>query len=81
MPKNLANLSISALDEFSHLQKVQDLLAICLDELATPSEGTLLRVELLVALYLPEARLRLEELEITLERIRDLTMGKPKEDT
>lgn len=75
MPNNLANLSISALDEFFKLEKLQDLLEICLEELSTPSEAAQLRVELLINVYLPDAKLRLEELKITLERIHRLAAG------
>ena len=76
MARNLASLTINALDEFAHLEKLQDALEICLEELSNPSEAAQLRVELLIGLYLPMARLRLEELKITLERIQEHVMGK-----
>lgn len=79
MPKNLVSLSISALDEFSRLEELQQLLEICLEELLSPSGKTLDRAALLIAVYLPDARLRLEELKITLERIRQLTTGQELE--
>lgn len=76
MPKNLASLSISALDEFSRLKELQELLEICLEELLNPSEKSVDRAVLLIAVYLPDSKLRLEELQITLERIHQLAAGK-----
>lgn len=75
MPNNLANLTISALDESLELEKLQDILEICLEELSEPIDTTQPRIELLIELYLPMARLRLEELKLALERIQELTMG------
>lgn len=75
MPNNLANLSIYALDEFSRLEELQDLLEICLEELLNPSEKSTNRAVLLIAVYLPDSRLRLEELKITLERIHRMVAG------
>lgn len=76
MPNNLASLSISALDEFSRLEELQDLLEICLEELLNPSEKSVGRAVLLIAVYLPDSKLRLEELKISLERIHQLATGK-----
>lgn len=76
MPNNLVNLLTSASFEFLELKKLQDVLEICLEELNEPVDSTQLRVEMLIELYLPMARLRLEELEIALERIQELTVGK-----
>lgn len=76
MPKNLANLSIDALNDVEHLQLLQEILAICLEELDEPSDSTQRRIEILIGVYLPHANCRLNNLQFALKDINNLAMGK-----
>ena len=74
--KNLANLSLAALDDVEYLESLQELITICLEDLGDPGDRTQRRVELLLDLYLPHAQCRLEDLQFTLKAINNQIMGK-----
>ena len=70
MPEKLISLALAALDEFDNLEKLQDLLELCLEQLeATPQEKNQ-RVELLITSHLSLASLHLNELGTYLDNIR-----------
>lgn len=69
MPRTLMSLTISALDEWSRLKDLQELLEIAIDQLEGNSKATL-RLELLITCYLSTAELRLDELRTSLENLR-----------
>lgn len=69
MREKLISLALAALDEFDNLEKLQDLLELCQDQLeATPQEKNK-RVELLILSYLSLASLHLNELGTYLDTI------------
>jgi hypothetical protein len=63
------SLTLSALDEWSKLKNLQELLEIAVDQLEGNSKATL-RLELLITCYLSAAELQLDELHTGLEKIR-----------
>lgn len=70
MPQKLMSLTLAALDEFAQLERLQDLLELCLEQLeATPQEKNQ-RVELLITSHLSLASLHLNELGTYLDNIR-----------
>jgi len=71
MSKKMNSLAIAALDEWSHLKDLQQLLEIAIDQLEGSDKLTL-RLELLITAYLSIAELRLDELRTALEKIRQL---------
>ena len=68
MPKKLATL-LEALDDIDYLEKLQEILAICLEELGNPGDCTQKRIEILLDLYTPHAECRLENLRIALQNV------------
>lgn len=72
-PADLTSLAIGALDRFSRIKNLQDILEVCLDELAQPSaKNPQLRIELLISLYRADMALHLDELRVELEGIFQL---------
>lgn len=68
-------MAIAALDEFSRIQNLQDILEICMEELAEPSKNTQLRTEQLLSLYRTDMRIHLNDLSGSLESILQLVIG------
>lgn len=71
--RSLISLAIGSLDEFARIENLQDVLDVCLDELAEPSaKNPQLRVELLLNLYRSDMLLHLDELKAELNGIFQL---------
>lgn len=70
MSRKIVSLAIAALDEFSRIVTLQELLKICLEQLDEQNEKTYTRIDLLLTCYQSELDLRLDELKVHLERIR-----------
>lgn len=70
MPENLMFLTIRALDEFNHIQELQEILEICLEQLDGPIDKQPLRTGLLVTLYQFAMSYHLDELKTALEGLR-----------
>lgn len=80
MTKNLMGLTIGALDQLDQLTRLQLLLKLVLEQIDDLEGEPAERVSLLIRAYLPEAELRLEELQIALQRIRLMVAGAPVQD-
>lgn len=70
MPKDLNILVAEAVNEFNQLVKIEELLAICFEELEERSEKSQIRAEFLLELCLPYANLHFGELRLALDRIQ-----------
>jgi hypothetical protein len=69
MQQTLMELTISALNEWSRLKDLQELLELAIEQLEGNNKATL-RLELLITCYLSTAELRLDELRTSLENLR-----------
>lgn len=74
MSKKLVSLAISALDNFSRLKDLTELLEICIDLLEATDKASL-RTELLIVSYLSQAELHSDELRTDLEAIKQLAIA------
>lgn len=70
MTQTLMSLTISALDEFERIHKLQEILEICLEQFDNRSDKTLDRADLLISLYISAMELHLDELRGSLEELR-----------
>ena len=70
--RSLVSLAIGALDQFSRIENLQDVLTICLKEIDDPSVNkTQLRIEML-SLYRGEMLVRLDEIRFEREGLFEL---------
>ena len=69
MPRTLMSLTISALDDWSRLKDLLELLEMAIDQLEGNNKKTR-RLELLITCYLAIAEFQLDELHAGLEEIR-----------
>ena len=74
---NLASLTLGALNDFAHVEKLQLLLKIGLAEVDHPSEEACERLALLVDVYTAQVEPWLEEVRFGLERIKRQVMLLP----
>ena len=73
---NLAGSIIGAIDEYERIRNLQQILEIGLENLLdTPTEASKSSGELLFSLYKADMELRLDELRVHLQRIRQLVIG------
>lgn len=82
MPENstdLSSLIIGALDDFDHVQELQTLLKVGLDQADELSEEACKRLALLVSTYLCQSEPWLTEVQFGLDRIRQ-RIGCPQEE-
>lgn len=75
--KQLSSLTIQASNEYVWVYELQEILKICLEQLDNPSEKTQDRVGLLIQLYLSAVDCHLDELNATLEDLRQLVGATP----
>lgn len=80
MPRNnLTSSIVGAIDEFERICSLQQVLEIGLENLLdNPTEESKSSGELLFSLYKSDMELRLDELRVHLQRIRQLVVGKPE---
>lgn len=79
MPENstdLSSLIIGALNDFDHVQELQTLLKVGLDQADEFSEEAYKRLALLVSTYLCQSEPWLEEVQLGLNRMRK-HVGRP----
>lgn len=79
MAKSLTSLIIGALDDFAHVQELQILLRIGLNEAENPSEEACEKLVLLVETYLCQSEPWLTEVQFGLDRIGQ-QIGLPEEE-
>lgn len=73
--KNLVSLTLDALNELARLEDLQQLLEIALEQQEELAQSRRSRVDTLISVYLPQAQLRLEALNLALEQLRLLLRG------
>lgn len=73
--QTLSSLVIGAIDELNHVLEMQELLRLGLSELDQPSEKTRLRLDLLLNSYLCQSECHFQELQLELERMRQMLGG------
>lgn len=79
MTRNLSSSVTGALEEFERIRGLQQILEIALESfLDDPTEESKRSGELLFSLYRSDMELRLDELRIHLQALRQLVVGKPE---
>lgn len=79
MARNLATSVVGAIDEFERIRSLQAILEIALENLLDdPTEESKRSGALLFSLYKSDMELRLDELRVHLQAIRQLMTGKPE---